>query len=373
MAVKIPPHIINGAKKAFQQGLTVGKRLSKKLWRRLLPLLERLGFVIVQGSKDGFQFARRKFSEREATIFPTNAQFLGTRERQEDALGCSDFFDRQFVAHGGVLAVVADGMGGMAYGREASHAAVLSFLEAYAKKRRNESVEDALVRSLETANDAVVRRSMVLQVPALIGTTLVAAVCFDRKLSWVSVGDSRIYLLREGKLSQLTEDHVYGVELDRQVEDQLIAPEEARDHPEREHLTSYLGEGRVHQVNRNLEPFALLQGDQVILCTDGVYRSLTPEEVEVFSETSPPDLAEGLISIIREKKISSQDNATIISLAFDSRRKVGRGLNLRPANFLLRPVFLFWLTAGGLMWLIWEYSHQTTPPIGREVTAPASK
>src|SRR5450432_4177699 len=89
-------------------------------------------------------------------LLPTNAQHIGDRHSQQDSFGFGDPENREFVEHGGFLAVVCDGMGGMEFGDAASRAATRAFLDAYQAKTVGESIPAALERSVRTANDAVV-------------------------------------------------------------------------------------------------------------------------------------------------------------------------------------------------------------------------
>ena len=86
-----------------------------------------------------------------------NAQHIGARSSQQDAFGFSNPFEAEFVAHAGLLAVLADGMGGLAHGDLASRAALAAFLAAYRAKTPAESVRDALKRSLAAAKHSVQR------------------------------------------------------------------------------------------------------------------------------------------------------------------------------------------------------------------------
>src|SRR5271154_3661002 len=125
-----------------------------------------------------------------------NAQNIGARPQQQDAFGFSDPSDRAFVTHGGFLGVVADGVGGLTHGSEASQSAVRAFLQAYRLKSPAEPIREALARSLRAANTAVLR---VASAPSAegAGTTLIAAVLHGQSLYWISAGDSRIYLLHD--------------------------------------------------------------------------------------------------------------------------------------------------------------------------------
>ncbi len=228
-------------------------------------------------------------------VSPGNCQHIGARSIQQDAFGFSDKDDTPFVAHGGVLAVVADGMGGMSHGGEASHLTVKIFLQCYMAKHSDEAIPMAMLRSLQEANQAVVSLSHDVG-EVNVGTTLVAAVVHDDALHWVSVGDSRLYLLRQGKLTQLTQDHVFSVELERDAANGLISLEEAQNHPERAALTSYLGLPELDLIDQNPEPFTLLAGDQILLCSDGLYAAVDRIEMAAYSNADSQQLAEMLVA-----------------------------------------------------------------------------
>lgn len=293
-------------------------------------------------------------------IIPGNAQHIGRRREQQDAFAFSDFEDEAFRAHGGVLALVADGMGGMALGREAAQTAVKAMLEAYRLKTPDESVKEALLRALRFANEAVYRMAEAEGVPGESGCTLVAAVVHDEALDWVSVGDSRLYLLRDGKLQRLTEDHCFGRKLDRAVRMGLLSEEEALFHPEREALTSFVGIECLREIEVSEEPLPLRESDRLLLCSDGLYRTLLEEEIEELLSLSPPEAAERLVQKALEKDHPYQDNVTVEVLGFEeegknsrrepSRHRYGPGLLLG----LALAVALF---AGG-GWAAWHSCHR---------------
>src|ERR1700741_5013270 len=108
-------------------------------------------------------------------FIPGNSQHLGARDEQQDSFGFSDPDDAEFVAHAGLLAVVADGMGGMAQGKMASKAAVDTFLRAYMSKTPGESIPAALSRALKEAASTVLSLGRENGLQDEIGTTLVAA------------------------------------------------------------------------------------------------------------------------------------------------------------------------------------------------------
>ncbi|MCG6861061.1 MAG: protein phosphatase 2C domain-containing protein [Chromatiaceae bacterium] len=148
-------------------------------------------------------------------LSPGNAQWIGRRAEQQDAFGFAGFDQAYFRAHAGVLAVLADGMGGMRNGGGASRLAVQRMLESYWEKRPDESNSDALMRGLAAANTEVYDLACSSDGEGNVGTTLVAAAVRGEHLFWVAAGDSRRYLYRaaDGSLTQCTQDHNYGNDL----------------------------------------------------------------------------------------------------------------------------------------------------------------
>jgi protein phosphatase len=248
-------------------------------------------------------------------VIPGNAQHIGARREQQDDFGFSDLNDRGFVSHGGILAVIADGMGGLAMGRDASRVAKQTMLREYEAKLPEESVPAALSRALEAANAAVYELSRQAGQEGEVGTTLAAAVVKDQELHWISAGDSRIYLHREGRLYQLTTDHDYGRELDLRAQAGQVSWEEARANPQRPALTSYLGLARLPEVDYSRKPVPLQAGDHVLLCSDGLYGSLSEDEMAAVLEGDPQDAATWLVEGALAKGKSSQDNITVAILA----------------------------------------------------------
>ncbi len=250
-------------------------------------------------------------------LWPGNAQHQGARDSQQDSFGFSDLDDRPFVAHAGFLGVVADGMGGMAHGGPASVAAVRALLHAYAAKADNESIPNALLRALRTANDAVVDLARAAGKPDEVGTTAVVVVVHNATLHWIGAGDSRAYLFRNGRLTQITADHVYGAELDAKVASGHLSEQQAYDDPDRNALTSHLGLERIRQMDRSVRPLPLFEGDRVLVCSDGVYRALSIEEMASPLADAPQRACETLIKRIAAKRIERQDNMTAIVIALD--------------------------------------------------------
>jgi protein phosphatase len=208
-------------------------------------------------------------------------------------------------------------MGGLANGRAASTIAVRTALKEYMAKVPAESVPDALARSVAQANTAVNEMAKRASMDGDVGTTLSAAVVHDGNLYWFSAGDSRIYLYRDGELSQVTIDHNYGLELDEKVAQGELSREEAANNPERGHLISFLGLSELPLFDNNRKPFPLKPNDRILLCSDGLYGTLSEVEIAEEMACSPHTAAERLVEKALGKKKQFQDNITVLISAYE--------------------------------------------------------
>lgn len=245
-----------------------------------------------------------------------NAQDIGQRQEQQDYLAFSDPGNEEFVCHGGLLGFVADGMGGMAFGREASEIAGKTFLRAYEAKAPDESIPAKLKSALEQANHAV---SSIIRQEGLnrgeVGTTFAAAVIHEKCLYWVTVGDSRIYLYRGGRVFLVNESHTIGKDLDRRAAAGHISRRDALHDPERCILTSYLGVEPLPQVDISVHPYRLRPGDRVVISSDGLFDVLTDAEIAGRIKGDLQDASEQLVRAALDKNSPHQDNVTVIAMA----------------------------------------------------------
>lgn len=247
-------------------------------------------------------------------VLPGNAIHIGRRQQQQDAFALSDFSDGDFVAHGGCVAVVADGIGGLLHGAEAANIAVSRFLEDYQTKFHAQTVSEALDDALLAANQAVCDAGFYLGCPERIGTTLIAAAIHQGQLHWRAVGDSHLYLCRGGRLSQLNADHNFARQLQILVNEGIISQQEADTHPERQALEAFLGVNPLADIARNRQPLPLQNGDILLLCTDGVYAELSVDEIMACLCLAPMMAAQALCDAVLAKQQPHQDNLTAVVL-----------------------------------------------------------
>jgi len=247
-------------------------------------------------------------------VLPGNASHIGCREQQQDAFALSDFADAHFVSHGGYLAVVADGIGGLPHGAEAADVAVMHFVSTYMAKPSEQSVDDALDIALKAANDAVCAAARHHHCLGQMGTTLVAALVERDHLYWRAVGDSHLYLCRTGRLGQLNADHNFARELQILVNEGILSQEDADQHPERRALESFLGLEEP-SIERNRQPLPLQDGDKLLLCTDGIDAVLSDSVIIDCLKHVPMIAAQVLCDHVLAMKRPFQDNLTAVVLA----------------------------------------------------------
>lgn len=251
------------------------------------------------------------------SVLPGNASHIGQRQQQQDAFALSDFSDTDFTAHGGYLAVVADGIGGLQNGRLAANIAIAEFISRYLAKPSEQSVEDALDLALDAANQAVLVTANWHGCLQEMGSTLVAAVIFEQHLYWRAVGDSHLYLCRDGRLSQLNADHNFARVLQVQVNEGLMSQNMADGHPNRQALESFLGLECMPFIERNAKPLPLRANDRLLLCSDGVDGVLTADEIIHCLAEVPMLAAQHLCDAVLQKQLPSQDNLTAVVLGYE--------------------------------------------------------
>lgn len=175
----------------------------------------------------------------------------------------------------GRLGVIADGMGGYEGGQEASRLAVQTVCETYMNARTADP-RAALYDAFTLAHTRI--QGYGLEHPELLGmgTTCTALAILDRELFFAHVGDSRLYLVRNRSVSKLTRDHSY---VSRLVESGIVRSEDAETHPQRHILTAALGSGTELTPDVSPKAIRLEDGDDLILCTDGLWGQVTEKEL----------------------------------------------------------------------------------------------
>lgn len=236
-----------------------------------------------------------------------NLQHQGKREYQEDSFGISDIQNEKK----GILAILADGMGGMAGGDAASSMAVSTIMEDFNSLEEIENPAELLLQLAEDANKKV------SGIPELQvndgGTTLILCYINSYNLYYLSVGDSRICLIRDDKIIQLNKEHTLGASLDEMVRRGEMEYEEAMNNPMRKMLTSFIGSDEIPKIDYSKEVIPILPTDKIILMSDGIFGTISDEEIVEILDNSDLNISARLMEHrVLAKNKKHQDNFTAI-------------------------------------------------------------
>lgn len=232
----------------------------------------------------------------------------GGRAKNEDRMGYC-------YTRGAVLLLLADGMGGHPQGEVAAQL-TLQVMVAMFQKEAQPELPDApafLGAAAMAAHHRILRHAIETRMPDTPRTTIVAAVVQGGSVSWIHCGDSRFYLVRHGKLLMRTRDHSFA---ERRESDADKGKLHARIN--RNILFSCLGSPIKPALNL-AGPFTLQQGDRLMLCSDGLWHSLS--DVDIVQELDHAPVHEAVPELVRRALIqggAGSDNVTVIALEWET-------------------------------------------------------
>jgi len=234
------------------------------------------------------------------------------RENNEDYYGYAEpDSDSEFQLRGR-LVVIADGMGGHEGGQVASGLAVDALRQFFLEGPAGDPAR-VLASAFQAAHAGIHEHA--LQHPELrgMGTTCTAALLRDAALTYGHVGDSRLYLLRDGAIVRLTRDHSYVQQL---IDGGVITPEQARTHPGRNILTSALGADSAGEADIAEAPVVLEPADILLMCTDGLHGLVSDDELAaIASQKKPREACQQLVDLAKSR--GGPDNITLQIVRID--------------------------------------------------------
>lgn len=237
----------------------------------------------------------------------------GSRTDQQDQVGAA------WTDYGGkpaLLAVLADGMGGMKDGAEFSRITVDYHCEHFQETLCQVNTPPGVLLSLALRANTEANKIYDPDHPG--GTTLVSALLIGDDLYTLSIGDSRITLYRKNSFPnqcvplQINRDHVLGAALDERAWMGYISQEDAKGNIYRQSLTSSIGPKKVKRVDLTDYPTRLLEDDQILLMSDGIYKTVPEEELAGLLKSSPEKTAQSIVKEVKERKMKNQDNMSVI-------------------------------------------------------------
>ncbi len=205
----------------------------------------------------------------------------------------------------GQLFLVADGMGGLLGGRQASEMAVNTIRQVFFDNHTS-GIPQSLQKAFESANSGIYDAASRVELEHRMGTTCSALVLTEGLGYIAHVGDSRIYRIRTQIVEQLTEDHTEVAEL---IRHDLLSPEDARTYPRKSILSRALG--IEESVNIDIIPeIEILSGDRFVLCSDGLAKATAKEIQAIVLSYPPQEACAALVELANQK--GGADNVTVL-------------------------------------------------------------
>lgn len=238
-------------------------------------------------------------------------QIDGARDYQEDAFLITFVDDAEGGNNSTALLAMADGVGGAAAGNIASQLVTNTFNRQFGSRYGGEPVPAILRDALHKVNASL--KSTVEETPALegMGCTAVIGAIARGKLFWVSVGDSHLYLVRDGTLTKLNADHSYGAYLDAM--EAAGTPVEPDPSLRRNMLMSAMSGEEINMIDCPDEPFELKAGDRVIVCSDGLDTLDEATKLAACAASpAPKPCVAALLKAVEDAAKPKQDNTTVI-------------------------------------------------------------
>lgn len=257
----------------------------------------------------------RRIVQENPKITAGMSSILGTRQYQQDYVYYYSDSDQ-------VLGIICDGMGGLDGGERASKIAAETLGRNFAERDPGVPIPEFFKNQAEPLNDAVVQLKGLGGKPLRAGTTLAAAAVRQGKLYWLSIGDSKIYIIRNEEMSQVTREHNYRLTLMQSLKDGLISREQYQAEEKKnqaEALISYLGISRLNLMDINTSPFELKEGDVVLLCSDGLFKSLNDSQIKALVRDNDMDMniaADRLCSMALRCTKRGQDNTSVLVMQY---------------------------------------------------------
>lgn len=231
------------------------------------------------------------------------ASHIGNRKFNQDRVAYA-------YSNDSLLLVLADGMGGHLHGEMAASMTIETFVESFGRHAQLllDDPRGFISDNMSRAHERIMKLPHNPDMGGFPGTTCVAALIQEGRLYWGHAGDSRLYLLRDGKVLVRTSDHSV---VQQWVETGMISTEEARSHPLRNQITNCIGGVEGSFYVEPGESISLQSGDIVLLGSDGLWGPFADKElVESFSGLPVAEVLDNLVGLALKREAGHSDNVT---------------------------------------------------------------
>ena len=255
-----------------------------------------------------------------AVLRISSCQDIGNRKRQEDAMIVSS--DESYATKG-LLAILSDGMGGMQDGDKFSTIATKEMIRCFEEEEQEPDMCQVLLHCYGKAQK-VACAVQPEDEEDWGGATVTAVLFHNGTCAFLSVGDSRIYLLRGGGLIQLNREQTLGVRLDERAAMGDLPWSQVKENKTRKALIAHLGRESGVEPDVCSRPFMLVPGDRIILMSDGVFGTLSDSELLPVLSGNMDKCANEVIRCVLKKEKPGQDNCSVMIIAVEPIQETGR-------------------------------------------------
>lgn len=239
-----------------------------------------------------------------------SAIYIGKRSSQQDSIIASNVDGNK-----PVIAILSDGMGGMADGSKASTTCTEGIFNDFNMSRGIKDYPNFLREEINKYDSIISDFKDEYGNPVRSGATLIACIVDNGNLYWGTVGDSHLYIIRGDEIIQVNRDHNFMYDLMKKVERGTMTEAQAQADPHKDSLISFMGMHGVRMMDINEKPFVLQKGDIVLMCSDGLYRALHDlmiKEIVNIYKGNVENACKQLITAVMEVNNPAQDNTSVI-------------------------------------------------------------
>ena len=246
-------------------------------------------------------------------IHTGNSQNQGARPYQEDSFGYSNIIDSDTISQKGVLAILSDGMGGLADGKSVADYVVQASIAFFDSINPQASISEQLKNIVRYINEQICEQYGAENGRSKAGATMVFAYIFKNRIYWITVGDSRLYCFRNGHLLQMNEDHDYKNQLFRDYLNEGGSLQEIEENRQKDSLVCFIGKTEIPYVDVSLRGYQIRPDDIFVLCSDGIYNGISQDDLkEILSNNDAQTASDQIVSKVVSAGFPGQDNMTVM-------------------------------------------------------------